>query len=360
MRHFGLSEAGVQTIRRAHAVQTVTALQNEYSLWWRTPETQVLPILGELGIGLVAYSPLGRGFLTGKIDEHTTFQSGDFRNNAPRFTAHARAANKALVDLLETIGNAKTRRPRKFRSRGCWRRNPGSANSRHDEIPPARGERCRRFARPHGGRTARTDRCGVADRDSRRAVSSGDGSRGRDDEPADVSLIPVERARGVGRRRLRRHRAPQSAGRELCRPRCPQLALKLEIAPLTARTNRLKSRRKIATAHSVRSAGHAVSLPIRALYGTIAAALRGASPLLICMVVGRRLWTRPTFASLPSVTAVRWAVAAWLADVSRTSGLGWSRSRCGGSFVVNQAPEMATIKAEELRNGQRSSKFRRS
>ena len=111
VRHFGLSEAGVQTIRRAHAVQPVTALQNEYSLWWRAPETQVFAMLEELGIGLVAYSPLGRGFLTGKIDEHTTFQSGDFRNNAPRFTAHARAANKALVDLLATMGQRKNATP---------------------------------------------------------------------------------------------------------------------------------------------------------------------------------------------------------------------------------------------------------
>ncbi len=104
VRYFGLSEAGAQTIRRAHAVQPLAALQNEYSLWWRAPETQVFPLLEELGIGLVAYSPLGRGFLTGKIDEHTTFQTGDFRNNAPRFTAEARAANKALVDLLEAMG----------------------------------------------------------------------------------------------------------------------------------------------------------------------------------------------------------------------------------------------------------------
>lgn len=103
VRHFGLSEASAQTIRRAHAVQNVTALQNEYSLWWRTPEEHVFPVLEELGIGLVAYSPLGRGFLTGKIDEHTTFQNGDFRNNAPRFTAQARAANKAVVDILEAM-----------------------------------------------------------------------------------------------------------------------------------------------------------------------------------------------------------------------------------------------------------------
>ena len=111
VRHFGLSEAGAQTIRRAHAVQPVTALQNEYSLWWRAPEKDVFPLLEELGIGLVAYSPLGRGFLTGTIDEKTTFQSGDFRNNAPRFTAEARAANKAVVDLLETMAKNKNATP---------------------------------------------------------------------------------------------------------------------------------------------------------------------------------------------------------------------------------------------------------
>jgi aryl-alcohol dehydrogenase-like predicted oxidoreductase len=100
VRHFGLSEAGVQTIRRAHAVQPVTALQSEYSLWWREPETEVLPALDELGIGLVPYSPLGRGYLTGKIDEHTQFDSSDFRNQLPRFTPELREANKTLVDGL--------------------------------------------------------------------------------------------------------------------------------------------------------------------------------------------------------------------------------------------------------------------
>src|SRR6202041_947166 len=107
VKHFGLSEAGVQTIRRAHAVQPVTALQNEYSLWWRTPEAEVLPTLEELGIGLGAYSPLGKGFLTGKIDESTTFDSTDFRNTVPRFAPEARKANQALVDLLETIAQRK-------------------------------------------------------------------------------------------------------------------------------------------------------------------------------------------------------------------------------------------------------------
>ena len=111
VRHFGLSEAGVRTIRRAHAVQPVTALQSEYSLWWRRPEEEVLPALEELGIGFVPFSPLGRGFLTGKIDEKTTFDSSDFRNIVPRFTPEARKANQALVDLLAKIGQRKKATP---------------------------------------------------------------------------------------------------------------------------------------------------------------------------------------------------------------------------------------------------------
>jgi aryl-alcohol dehydrogenase-like predicted oxidoreductase len=108
VKHFGLSEAGVQTIRRAHAVQPVTALQNEYSLWWRRPEEQLLPVLEELGIGFVPFSPLGKGFLTGKIDENTSFDSTDFRNILPRFTPEARKANQALVSLLgETAARRK-------------------------------------------------------------------------------------------------------------------------------------------------------------------------------------------------------------------------------------------------------------
>ena len=111
VKHFGLSEAGVQTIRRAHAVQPVTALQSEYSLWWRKPEDEVLPALDELGIGFVPFSPLGRGFLTGKIDENTTFDSSDFRNKVPRFTPEARKANQALVDLLGQIAARKNATP---------------------------------------------------------------------------------------------------------------------------------------------------------------------------------------------------------------------------------------------------------
>ena len=103
VKHFGLSEAAVQTIRRAHAVHPVTALQSEYSLWYRKPEEEVLPALEELGIGFVPFSPLGRGFLTGKINENTTFDKSDFRNTVPRFTPEARKANQALVDLLNLI-----------------------------------------------------------------------------------------------------------------------------------------------------------------------------------------------------------------------------------------------------------------
>jgi aryl-alcohol dehydrogenase-like predicted oxidoreductase len=111
VRHFGLSEAGVQTIRRAHAVQPVTALQSEYSLWWRRPEEEALPVLEELGIGFVPFSPLGRGFLTGKIDENTSFDKSDFRNTVPRFTADARRANQTVVDLLREIAERKEATP---------------------------------------------------------------------------------------------------------------------------------------------------------------------------------------------------------------------------------------------------------
>jgi len=111
VRHFGLSEAGAQTIRRAHAVLPVTAVQSEYSLWWRRPEEELLPTLEELGIGFVPFSPLGKGFLTGKIDETTTFDSSDFRTIVPRFTPEARKANLALVDLLGEIAARKEATP---------------------------------------------------------------------------------------------------------------------------------------------------------------------------------------------------------------------------------------------------------
>jgi aryl-alcohol dehydrogenase-like predicted oxidoreductase len=111
VRHFGLSEAGVATIRRAHAVQPVTALQSEYSLWWREPEAEILPALEELGIGFVPFSPLGRGFLTGKIDADTKFEANDFRTTLPRFSAEARAANQTLVDLIAAVAERKRATP---------------------------------------------------------------------------------------------------------------------------------------------------------------------------------------------------------------------------------------------------------
>jgi aryl-alcohol dehydrogenase-like predicted oxidoreductase len=111
VKHFGLSEAGVQTIRRAHAVQPVAALQSEYSLWWRRPEAEVIPTLEELGIGFVPYSPLGKGFLTGKIDENAKFESSDFRSTLPRFTPDALKANQAVIDLLASIAERKKATP---------------------------------------------------------------------------------------------------------------------------------------------------------------------------------------------------------------------------------------------------------
>jgi aryl-alcohol dehydrogenase-like predicted oxidoreductase len=111
VKHFGLSEAGVKTIRRAHAVQPLTAVQSEYSLWWRKPEEEVLPALEELGIGFVPFSPLGRGFLTGAIDDKTTFARGDFRNGIPRFAPEARKVNRGLVDLLARLGEPKRATP---------------------------------------------------------------------------------------------------------------------------------------------------------------------------------------------------------------------------------------------------------
>jgi aryl-alcohol dehydrogenase-like predicted oxidoreductase len=111
VKHFGLSEAGVQTIRRAHRVQPLTALQSEYSLWWRRPEAEVIPTIEELGIGLVPYSPLGKGFLTGKIDENAKFDTSDFRSTLPRFTPEALKVNQALIDLLASIAKRKKATP---------------------------------------------------------------------------------------------------------------------------------------------------------------------------------------------------------------------------------------------------------
>jgi aryl-alcohol dehydrogenase-like predicted oxidoreductase len=130
VKHFGLSEAGVQTIRRANVIQPVTAVQSEYSLWWRRPESEVLPTLEELGVGFVAYSPLGKGFLTGKINETTTFDSSDFRNTLPRFTPEARKANQALIDLLNAIAKRKKATPAQSRLLGCLPRSRGLSRYR--------------------------------------------------------------------------------------------------------------------------------------------------------------------------------------------------------------------------------------
>ena len=131
VKHFGLSEAGVQTIRRAHAVQPVTALQSEYSLWTRTPEEEVLPTLEELGIGFVPYSPLGKGFLTGKIDENTTFDSTDFRSTAPALHAGGAARRIRPWSICSAASpNGRRRRRRRSRSPGCWPRSRGSSRSR--------------------------------------------------------------------------------------------------------------------------------------------------------------------------------------------------------------------------------------
>ena len=154
VKHFGLSEAGVQTIRRAHAVQPVTALQSEYSLWWRRPEEEVLPALEELGIGFVPYSPLGRGFLTGKMREETTFASSDIRSTIPRFTPEARKANQALIDLLAEIagteeGDAGSDRARLAHCPEAVDR----ADPRHHEARAPRGEHRRGFPRAHARRS---------------------------------------------------------------------------------------------------------------------------------------------------------------------------------------------------------------
>ena len=174
VRHFGLSEAGAQTIRRAHAVQAVTAVQSEYSLWWRAPENEVLPVCHELGIGFVPYSPLGRGFLTGAIDEHTTFDSADNRNELPRFTVEARKANQALIDRLRTIGERNGATPAQLAL--AWllgqamldRADPGN----HEDAPTA-GEPSRRSGRAHQRRTRRDRPCRVRGIDCGRQVPRG-------------------------------------------------------------------------------------------------------------------------------------------------------------------------------------------
>jgi aryl-alcohol dehydrogenase-like predicted oxidoreductase len=162
VKHFGLSEAGVRTIRRAHAVQPVAALQSEYSLWWRKPEAEVLPTLEELGIGLVPYSPLGKGFLTGKIDESTTFSGSDFRNVLPRFTREARRANQALVDLLGEIAGRKRSTPAQIALAWLLAQKPWDrADPGHHEAASAGGKYRSGFARTDARRSARDRGRGV-------------------------------------------------------------------------------------------------------------------------------------------------------------------------------------------------------
>ena len=134
VKHFGLSEAGAQTIRRAHAVQPVTALQSEYSLWWRKPELEIIPLLEELGIGLVPYSPLGKGFLTGAMSTDTTFAANDFRSKLPRFTPEAMKTNQAFVDLLATIAKQKNATPAQIALAWLLAQKPGS-NMRSSPSP---------------------------------------------------------------------------------------------------------------------------------------------------------------------------------------------------------------------------------
>ena len=171
----------MQTIRRAHAVQPVTALQSEYSLWWREPEAEILPTLEELGIGFVPFSPLGKGFLTGKIDENTTFDSTDFRNTVPRFTPEARKANQALVDLLGEIaaaeeGDAGPDRARlAARPEAVDRADPG-----HDEAASPGGEPRRGRRRAHARRPPRDRGRRLSDHGARGAVLR---SRAADDRP---------------------------------------------------------------------------------------------------------------------------------------------------------------------------------
>ena len=145
VKHFGLSEAGVQTIRRAHAVQPVTAVQSEYSLFWRGAEAEVLPRCEELGIGFVPFSPLGAGFLTGKIDENTKFDQTDFRNNVPRFSPEARKANMALVDVVKAVAERKEATPGPGRAGlAAGAEALDRADPRHDQAAPPGGEPRRR------------------------------------------------------------------------------------------------------------------------------------------------------------------------------------------------------------------------
>ena len=181
MKHFGLSEAGVKTIRRAHAVQPLTALQSEYSLWTRTPEKEVIPTLEELGIGFVPYSPLGKGFLTGKIDENAKFDSSDFRSTLPRFTPEALKANQALIDLLGSIAQAEEGNARPDRARVvAGAEAVDCSHPRHHKIASSGGKYRSRCRRTHAGRSARHRERRVKDHRARRPLS---GKAGANDRP---------------------------------------------------------------------------------------------------------------------------------------------------------------------------------
>ena len=180
VKHFGLSEPGVQTIRRAHAVQPVTAVQSEYSLWFRDPEKELLPALEELSIGFVPYSPLGRGFLTGKMDENTTFESSDFRNMLPRFTPEARKANQALVDLLGEI--AKRKKADTCSDRACVvarAETVDSSNSRNYETKAAGREYRSSRSRTYARRSSRDRKCFLKDQGRRGSISREAGTNDR-------------------------------------------------------------------------------------------------------------------------------------------------------------------------------------
>ena len=174
VRAFGLSEAGAQTIRRAHAVQPVAAVQSEYSLWYRGPEAEILPTLEELGIGFVPFSPLGAGFLTGKIDASTTFDSTDFRNSVPRFSPEAREANLALVDLLKDVAAQEGRHARADRTGMAARAEAlDRADPRHHQAASPGGKPRLDGDSAHGRRSPRDRRRGVEDRSQRRTAARG-------------------------------------------------------------------------------------------------------------------------------------------------------------------------------------------
>ena len=190
VKHFGLSEAGVTNIRRAHAVQPVTALQSEYSLWWREPEEEILPVLEELGIGFVPFSPLGKGFLTGKIDETTTFDSTDFRNTVPRFSAENRKANQALVDLVAAVAARKGATPAQVALAWVLAQKPWI-------VPIPGTTKLTRLEENLGaadvdltrGRAARDRRRGVADRGSGGSLRRGLPAHGRPVSAAFQALL---------------------------------------------------------------------------------------------------------------------------------------------------------------------------